>query len=90
MAKKGTGKGWHGASGEHKKIGQKGGKTTAARHGKEFYSAIGRKGGKVSSGNFAHDPARAQLMGRKGGKQKGKNKKGLEPKLKIPFINVEL
>jgi general stress protein YciG len=29
------------------KAGQKGGKTTAQRHGSDFYARIGRKGGKA-------------------------------------------
>lgn len=65
----GKGRGWHGDANGHKKAGKKGGLSTAATHDSEFYSKIGRKGGKVSSGNFAHNPERAKEAGRKGGKR---------------------
>jgi len=43
--------------------------TNKARHGKDFYAAIGRKGGKISrGGGFAANRELASAAGRKGGK----------------------
>ena len=73
-------RGWHGDSTGHKSAGRKGGLATAANLGSTFYSKIGRKGGSVSGGNFARDPLRAKLAGRKGGKRQ---KSFFKPILKI-------
>lgn len=70
------GRGWHGDSAGHKRAGQKGGQSTASSHGQDFYSAIGRKGGSVSGGNFAKNPQRAREAGRKGGKARGGKSRG--------------
>ena len=53
-----------------KKAGRKGGIATASSHGEDFYAKIGKKGGKVSGGNFARNPERAKEAGRKGGQRK--------------------
>lgn len=66
--KSSKGRGWRGDSQGHAKAGKKGGLATAKTHGEEFYSQIGRKGGRVSPGNFKNDPERAKEAGRKGGK----------------------
>jgi len=43
--------------------------TNKARHGKDFYREIGRKGGKNGhTGGFAANPALAAIAGRKGGR----------------------
>lgn len=60
-------KGWHGDHEGHAKAGMMGGLRTAETRGQAFYSEIGRKGGKLSSGNFKNDPERARRAGRKGG-----------------------
>jgi general stress protein YciG len=62
------GRGWHGDADGHKKAGRKGGLSTARTHDTAFYSEIGRKGGKASTGNFKNDPERARIAGRKGGR----------------------
>ena len=61
------GRGWHGDPDGHASAGQRGGETTAKKYGQEFYSEIGRKGGKASPGNFKNNPERAREAGRKGG-----------------------
>lgn len=66
MANKG--RGWHGDPAGHKKAGQKGGLSTARTHDSKFYSEIGSKGGRASTGNFKNNPERAREAGRKGGK----------------------
>lgn len=71
---KGKGRGWHGDSKGHMLAGKRGGQATASSHGQDFYSAIGRKGGQVSPGNFANDPQRARAAGRKGGKARKKTR----------------
>ncbi len=73
--RKGSGKGWRGDPQAHARVGRMGGKATAATHDETFYSQIGRKGGQVSPGNFANDPARAREAGRKGGKARGRNQR---------------
>lgn len=50
--KKVSGRGWHGDSAGHAKAGRKGGQVTSMTHDETFYSRIGRKGGKKSSGKF--------------------------------------
>lgn len=70
MPKKAKGRGWHGDPQGHRKAGQKGGKQTAKTHDESFYSEIGRKGGRVSSGNFKFDPKRAALAGQRGGRSR--------------------
>lgn len=48
--------------------GKKAAKTNIKRHGKNFYSEIGRKGGQNGhTGGFAANPALAAVAGRKGG-----------------------
>jgi general stress protein YciG len=64
------GRGWHGDSKAHAKVGRMGGLTTASRFDETFYSQIGRLGGRVSSGNFKNNPNRAKIAGRKGGLSK--------------------
>ena len=64
-------KGWHGDSKGHARAGQAGGRKTAEIHGQAFYSQIGRRGGRVSTGNFKNDPERARMAGRKGGRARG-------------------
>jgi len=51
--------------------GRKGGKTTAARRGPEFYREIGRKGGVATS--EAHGPAFYSAIGRKGGEARAED-----------------
>lgn len=65
---KSKGRGWHGDPDGHKKAGQKGGLATARSHDSSFYSQIGSKGGRASTGNFKNDPERARAAGRKGGR----------------------
>jgi len=52
--------------------GRKGGERVSEERGSEFYSEIGKKGGKSQGrennpGNFANDPEKAQRAGQKGG-----------------------
>jgi uncharacterized protein len=68
------GKGWRGDSMGHAKVGRLGGKATARNHDETFYSQIGRKGGRLSPGNFANDPERAREAGRKGGKARSRKR----------------
>lgn len=43
--------------------------TNKQRYGASFYEAIGRKGGKISSGGgFAQNPELARIAGARGGK----------------------
>lgn len=70
--KKPRGRGWHGDSQGHAKAGKKGGMATAQSHDEAFYSEIGRKGGRVSPGNFKNDPSRAAQAGRKGGSSRAR------------------
>lgn len=65
-----NGRGWRGDPRGHAAAGRKGGITTARTHGESFYSEIGRKGGRVSPGNFKNDPQRAREAGRRGGQSK--------------------
>ena len=52
-----------------KQGGIKAAKTNKNRHGRDFYAAIGRKGGKISrGGGFAANRELASMAGRKGGK----------------------
>jgi len=60
VRKKAKGKGWHGDAKRHSMAGRKGGLATARTHGDEFYRKIGRKGGRVSPGNFKNNPNRAR------------------------------
>lgn len=50
--------------------GQKAASTNKARHGKDFYANIGRKGGSVTGtkGGFAANPELARIAGAKGGR----------------------
>ncbi len=65
-------RGWYGNPRGHAMAGRKGGQTTAGEYGSEFYSRIGRIGGRKSPGNFKNNPKRAREAGRKGGQSKGK------------------
>ncbi len=43
--------------------------TNKAKHGKDFYSRIGKKGGRNGrTGGFYNNPERARIAGQKGGK----------------------
>lgn len=64
------GRGWYGDSLGHAKAGKKGGMMTAKTHDESFYSDIGRKGGRVSGGNFKNNPQRAARAGRVGGRSR--------------------
>jgi general stress protein YciG len=68
------GRGWHGDKAAHQNAGSKGGLATAQTHGKDFYSKIGSVGGKISGGNFKHDPKKAAVAGRRGGQKRWKAK----------------
>lgn len=59
--------GWYGDPSAHAQAGGRGGKKTSSLYGEKFYKNIGKKGGKVSPGNFKNDPQRAKLAGRRGG-----------------------
>lgn len=49
--------------------GKKAALTNIARHGKDFYRDIGRRGGQNGhTGGFAANPALARIAGAKGGK----------------------
>ncbi|MGI8872698.1 MAG: KGG domain-containing protein [Candidatus Limnocylindria bacterium] len=50
-----------------REAGRKGGKTTRARYGAEFYQEIGQKGGKAVSERYPHE--HFQDIGRKGGRK---------------------
>lgn len=67
--------GWFGNSSAHAKSGRTGGKKTAKLYGEKFYKSIGKKGGRVSPGNFKNNPERAKVAGSRGGKarRKGSN-----------------
>lgn len=71
MTSRKEGRGWHGDPEGHADAGREGGETTARKYGPEFYSEIGRKGGKKSPGNFKNNPQRAREAGRKGGSSRG-------------------
>lgn len=60
-------KGWHGNSEDHARVGRLGGLATSKIKGADFYTTIGKLGGKVSPGNFKHNPERAREAGRIGG-----------------------
>lgn len=66
---KGKGKGWHGDPEGHAAAGRKGGEKVSQN--RQHMAEIGRKGGQVSGGNFANNPARAREAGRKGGEASG-------------------
>ena len=53
-----------------RRAGQKGGRTTAATHGRAFYEKIGRRGGQAAS----RDAGRMAEIGRKGGRSRKKRK----------------
>ncbi|MBW3538146.1 general stress protein [Candidatus Parcubacteria bacterium] len=61
------GRGFYGDPATHAKAGRKGGQATARQHGPEFYSEIGQRGGRASSGSFQKGSERARNAGRKGG-----------------------
>ncbi len=65
--KNSRGRGWHGDSRGHAEAGRLGGQVTARTQNETFYSEIGRKGGRISPGNFKNNPKRAQQVGRIGG-----------------------
>lgn len=51
-----------------KEGGKKAAATNKAKHGKDFYANIGRKGGQNGhTGGFAANPELARIAGRKGG-----------------------
>ena len=50
-----------------REAGRKGGKTTRAKYGPEFYQEIGQKGGKTVSEKYSHE--HFQNIGRKGGRK---------------------
>lgn len=52
---------------QHARAGHAGGQKTAATHGREFYQAIGHKGGQASPGKFKPGSDRAREAGRRGG-----------------------
>lgn len=60
--KKVKGRGWHGDSQGHAAAGRKGGKVVAMEKGSEFFSQIGRKGGKISPGKFKKDQSEPALQ----------------------------
>ena len=64
--------GWYGNSDLHATVGQRGGKKTSLLYGENFFSKIGKKGGRVSPGNFKYNPDRAKLAGSIGGKARSK------------------
>lgn len=72
-ASKKKGRGWHGDPAGHAEAGQKGGQITADSYGQRFYQEIGRRGGRVSPGNFKNNPERAKSAGRKGGESSRSN-----------------
>lgn len=49
-------------------------KGTAHEFSSEEAREAGRKGGSMSSGNFANDPARAAEAGRRGGQSRGRDR----------------
>jgi len=58
--------------------GRKAAATNKAKYGKDFYAAIGKKGGQNGhTGGFAANPALAKIAGAKGGRisRRGKAKK---------------
>lgn len=63
-----------------REAGRKGGKTTRARYGAEFFQAIGAKGGKAVSARYSNEHFRE--IGRKGGRRVAEliaRAKALEP-----------
>ena len=50
-----------------REAGRKGGRTTKARHGPEFYEQIGKKGGETTK--VRHGPRFYERIGRKGGRR---------------------
>ena len=68
----GNSSGWYGNKNGHAIAGKAGGTKTAAKYGEKFFALIGKKGGRVSPGNFKNNPQRAKLAGRQGGKSKNK------------------
>jgi uncharacterized protein len=50
-----------------REAGRKGGRTTRAKYGPEFYQEIGQKGGKTVSEKYSHE--HFQAIGRKGGRK---------------------
>jgi general stress protein YciG len=68
--------GWYGEKNRHMIAGKAGGKKTVQLYGGSFFSLIGKKGGKVSPGNFKHNPQRAKEVGKKGGTIQAKRKRG--------------
>lgn len=71
----GNSSGWYGNKKGHALAGKAGGQKTAQKYGEDFFSTIGKKGGKVSPGNFKNDPERAKIAGSRGGKSRQRVKK---------------
>ncbi len=74
----GNSSGWHGNRKGHSLAGKAGGLKTSQKYGEHFYSAIGKKGGRVSPGNFKNNPERAKKAGSLGGKSRQNTKKSYE------------
>lgn len=70
--------GWYGNKKAHARAGKAGGQKTSEKYGEDFFSSIGKKGGKVSPGNFKNDPLRAKLAGSHGGRARHKVKKDIK------------
>ncbi len=62
------GRGNFGNPEQHAAAGRKGGRSTAKTHGPAFYSEIGSRGGRKSSGSFQKGSDRAREAGRRGGR----------------------
>ncbi len=62
------GRGNFGNSEQHAAAGRKGGRSTAKTHGPSFYSEIGSRGGRKSTGSFQKGSLRAREAGRLGGR----------------------
>jgi general stress protein YciG len=76
--KQNVGRGWHGNSDAHAKVGRLGGKATATQYGNtSFFHDIGSIGGRVSSGNFKNNPQRAKEAGKKGGRSRAGKRAGV-------------
>ncbi len=62
-----TGTAGHNGNMSVREAGRKGGKTTRARYGPEFFQEIGQKGGKAVSERYTNEHFRE--IGRKGGRR---------------------
>ncbi len=74
----GNSSGWYGNRKAHARAGKIGGEKTAEKYGDNFFSVIGKKGGKVSPGNFKNNPGRAKTAGSRGGKSRQRVKKDMK------------